>query len=193
MAARGESPLGVVLAGGSGRRLGGSKATVELAGRPLAAYAVAALAGVVGEVVVVAKRDTPLPPGLTVWLEPDEPRHPLTGLVHALERAGGRAVLACAVDQPLLDSGLLRALLGGGAAGAPAVVARCAGRLEPLPGRYEPAALAALRAAPPGTPLTATVEALGPEVLAWEDAGAFLNVNTPVDLARAAAALATRR
>lgn len=182
-------PLGVVLAGGAGRRLGGAKAMVELAGRPLVEHAHGALAAVAGEVVVVAKRDTELPAGLTVWIEPDEPRHPLTGLVYALERAGGRSLLACAVDQPLLEPALLSALAAADAGGAPAVVASCAGRLEPLPGRYEPAALPALRAAAPDAPLTATVRALAPLVLAWTEPRSFLNVNTVADVERAAALL----
>ena len=42
------------------------------------------------EAVVVAKAGTPLPAlDVPVWIEPDEPSHPLAGLVHALERAAG--------------------------------------------------------------------------------------------------------
>ena len=36
-------PIGVVLAGGSGRRIGGSKAIVKLRGQPLITYPLAAL------------------------------------------------------------------------------------------------------------------------------------------------------
>jgi len=61
-----------------------------------------ALRAALGEVVVVAKRSTPLPElDVPVWIEPDEPRHPRAGIVHALERARGRSVLACAADLPL--------------------------------------------------------------------------------------------
>jgi len=49
--------IGAVLAGGAGRRLGGSKATVQLGGRPLLAYALGALRGALehgrGAVVVL--------------------------------------------------------------------------------------------------------------------------------------------
>ncbi|MBK5220825.1 MAG: NTP transferase domain-containing protein, partial [Thermoleophilia bacterium] len=45
--------LGAVLAGGSGSRIGGAKATVELAGRPLIAYPLAALEAAGVEAVVV--------------------------------------------------------------------------------------------------------------------------------------------
>src|SRR5256885_1284659 len=103
-------PLGAVLAGGLGRRLGGSKATVALAGRPLISYPLQALRSALGAVVVVAKGDTQLPDGLEapVWVEPEHPRHPLTGLVHALSLAGGRPVLVCACDLPLVTEELVR-------------------------------------------------------------------------------------
>jgi molybdopterin-guanine dinucleotide biosynthesis protein A len=52
--------IGSVLAGGRGSRLGGSKATVELAGRPLISYPLAALAAAGLDAFVVAKPDTPL-------------------------------------------------------------------------------------------------------------------------------------
>ena len=83
-------PVGVVLAGGLGRRLGGDKAIVELEGRPLVRYPVEALHELCDDVVVVAKRDTMLPPlagAAELWIEPDEPRHPLTGVAHALRLA----------------------------------------------------------------------------------------------------------
>jgi molybdopterin-guanine dinucleotide biosynthesis protein A len=95
--------VGAVLAGGSGSRLGGSKPSVELAGRPLVSYPMAALSGASERVVVVCKPDTELPdlPGLERWNEPEEPRHPLTGIVHALERAAA-PVLVCAADMPFV-------------------------------------------------------------------------------------------
>src|SRR5215210_7377438 len=99
----GTEPIGAVLAGGRSRRMGGSKATADLGGRPLLAWPLEALRAVLGDVVVVAKGSTELPPlDVPVWVEPDEPMHPRAGIVHALERAHGRAVLACAVDLPLV-------------------------------------------------------------------------------------------
>ncbi|MDQ6605984.1 MAG: NTP transferase domain-containing protein, partial [Actinomycetota bacterium] len=107
MAARNE-PIGVVLAGGRGRRMGGEKATVLLAGQPLIAYPLQALAETVAEVRIIAKPDTELPniAGVTVWIEPESPRHPLVGIVHALALAEGRAVLVCACDLPLVTPAL---------------------------------------------------------------------------------------
>ena len=62
--------------------------------------------------VVVAKAGTPLPDGLTVWLEPDEPFHPLLGVVTALEHAGG-PVVAVACDQPFVPRRAAGATGGG--------------------------------------------------------------------------------
>ncbi|HVE67386.1 MAG TPA: molybdenum cofactor guanylyltransferase [Solirubrobacteraceae bacterium] len=176
-------PIGVLLAGGRAVRMGGDKAALPLAGRPLAAWPLAALRAALDDVVVVAKAATALPAlDAEVWVEPDEPAHPRAGLVHALERAGGRAILACAVDLPLSAPPLVRRLAGADAGGAPAVDPRAAGRLQPLLARYEPAALEPLRAAPPGQALTATVAALHPHVVELDDDAPFFNVNTPADL-----------
>src|SRR5690242_2914518 len=106
-------PVGVVLAGGLGRRLGGDKAIVEIEGRPLIMYVIEALHEVCDDVAVVAKRGTILPPlgGVAdLWIEPDEPQHPLTGVSHALRLALGRPILAVAVDLPLMDAATLRAI-----------------------------------------------------------------------------------
>jgi molybdenum cofactor guanylyltransferase len=180
----GPPPVGVVLAGGAGRRLGGEKALVELAGRPLIDYPVQALRAVLEQVVVVARADSVLPElGVPVWLEPDGPRHPLWGLTHALRRAAPQPVLVCPLDLPLVGSGLLEALVDADAGGAPAVIARAAGRLQPLLGRYEPTALSALEGFEPGARVTELVASLAPEVLDVEDDRQLLNVNTPQDLA----------
>jgi molybdopterin-guanine dinucleotide biosynthesis protein A len=185
----GAQPIGAVLAGGRSRRMGGAKATAQLGGRPLLAWPLEALRAALVDVVVVAKRSTPLPElDVAVWIEPDEPRHPRAGIVHALERAEGRPVLACAADLPLVSAPLVRTIAG--ADGTPAVVPRAGGRLQPLLARYDPAALEPLRAAPADEPLTATVEALGPRVLEMPDAAPFFNVNTPEDLAAVAQRIA---
>ena len=176
-------PLGVVLAGGRATRLGGAKALASLDGRPLLTRPVEALRAALDEGVVVAKAGTPLPAlEVEVWVEPDEPRHPRAGLAHALARAGGRAILACAGDLPLVTPELVRRLAVCDAGGAPAVVPRAGGRLQPLLARYEPAALEPLRTAPPGEALTATVAALHPRVVELDDDAPFTNVNTPEDL-----------
>ena len=54
-------PLGAILAGGGGRRIGGDKAIVELQGRPLISYPLEAVREALGQVAILAKADTKLP------------------------------------------------------------------------------------------------------------------------------------
>jgi molybdopterin-guanine dinucleotide biosynthesis protein A len=181
-------PVGVVLAGGLGRRLGGDKAIVELEGRPLVLYPLEALHEICDEVVVVAKRDTLLPPlsGLAeLWIEPDEPRHPLTGVSYALQLAAGRPILVVAVDLPLMDAATLRAIALADPGDAAAVVPRVHGRLQPLCALYTPAAAGGLAAFDPSARATDLVEALGICELVPADPIAFFNVNRPEDVLQA--------
>ncbi len=189
--------MGAVLAGGAGHRLGGSKATVQLNRRPLIAYALEAVWHGLGDAVVVAKMSTELPPlaGISVWVEPEEPQHPLAGLVHALSMAGERSVLVCACDLPLLTPALIRDLAEVEQGRAPAVVA-CAGeQLQPLLGCYRPEALPPLAAAlrHPGVRLTDAVAGLEPEIYEVPDPLLLFNVNTPEDLLQASVLLRERR
>ena len=189
----GSPPIGVVLAGGHGRRLGRPKATVELSGRPLISYPLAALAEVLDEVVVVAKEATELPSlaGTTVWIEREPRQHPLVGLLEALALASGRAVVVCALDLPLVTPELIRRLAWEPSEAA-AVVAGYRGALQPLLGRYDARAVGPLRAAGFGVPLREAVMALSPRLLEVDDPELLLNVNTAPDLERAAAALSRR-
>ncbi len=167
----------------------------ELCGRPLIAYPLAAMESVLREVAVLVKPDTQLPelPGAQVWIEPPGEPHPLRGLVHALERAAGRAVLVCAGDLPLVSGALIARLASADEAGAPAVVSTCRGSLQPLLGCYRPSALAALRpAAQDGARAREAVESLEPIQIEVFDADELFNVNTPEDLRRAEAVVNRR-
>jgi molybdopterin-guanine dinucleotide biosynthesis protein A len=176
------TPLGAVLAGGAATRFGGSKASVELAGRPLIAYPLAAMAAAGVEAVVVAKEDTRLPAlAVPVVTEPDEPRHPLLGVITALAHGGGRPVVACPCDTPFVTSDLVAKL----AAARATAAAHDGARLHPLLARFEPSDLPALEEAlAAGRSATAAVEGLAPTLIEVDERTAF-NVNTPGDLARA--------
>jgi len=138
-------------------------------------------------VVVVAKRDTVLPPGLgvAVWTEPDAPRHPIAGLRHALAGARGRSVLVCAVDLPGVTAATVARLVDAPGEGT-VLAAGPGGRVQPLMGRYPASAMAVLRAAGPDARLTEAVLALRPTLLPVP-ATELRNVNTPEDLAAAEA------
>jgi molybdopterin-guanine dinucleotide biosynthesis protein A len=186
-----------VLAGGLGRRIGGSKAIVRLSHRPLISYPLEAMWRALGNVVIVAKIDTELPslPGVAVWIEPAEPRHPLTGILHALSLAEGRPVFVCAADMPLVTSELIRGIAQAGPESAPAAVASVQGALQPLVACYRPAALELLRrtATDPDMSLRDVVAAIEPAICEVDDPDTLFNVNTPDDLLQAAAMLDRRR
>jgi molybdopterin-guanine dinucleotide biosynthesis protein A len=185
-AAAGEA-LGAVLAGGRGRRLGGAKPTVELAGRPLIAYPLAALAAAGLGAVVVAKRSSVLPasPAVEIVVEPDEPTHPLAGIVAALRHAD-RPLVILGCDFPFVPPALLRELAD---AAEPLVVPASGGELQPLVARWSPGLLPRLEAAlAREEALRRTVAALGPRLLGdaelarfGEPERIFFNVNSDAD------------
>jgi molybdopterin-guanine dinucleotide biosynthesis protein A len=184
--------LGVVLAGGSGSRLGGDKAAVELCGRPLIDYPLAAVAAAGLEAVVVAKPGALPRDGVRVLEEPAEPRHPLCGIVTALRL--GQPIVAIACDLSFVEPGLIELLA---TAPEPLVTPTLDGRPQPLLARYEPSLLPRLEAAlEREEPLTRSVEALGPRLLAEDELARFgdprrllFNVNTAADLREAEALL----
>jgi molybdenum cofactor guanylyltransferase len=192
MAGRPE-PFGVILAGGAGRRIGGSKGIVNLQGRPLISYPLEALRGALGDVAIVAKADTELPslPGVTVWIEPDSPRHPLLGIIEALALADDRAVVVCPSDMPFVTTELIRALARADPGAAPAVVAGCEGRMQPLLGCYQPQTIDLLRAIPieDDVSLGEAIAGIGAAIYEVQEPDELFSVNAPDDLLQAAAML----
>ncbi len=193
---RGSSPVGLILAGGPGTRIGGGKANVALHGEPLLHYPLRALRAVLSDVAIITKPQMVLPrlEGTMVWVEPEEPVHPLFGICEALALAGGRPVLVCPVDMPFISPQLLGALAGAESDGRPAVMASCRGDARPLVGRYMPAAAGLLAQAADGTvTLEEVLETLEPRLLEVEDEVELFDVNTPDDLLLAAGLLDQRR
>jgi molybdenum cofactor guanylyltransferase len=178
--------MGAVLAGGSGSRMGRPKADVELRGRPLISYPLAALEQAGIEAIVVAKRSTPLPElSVPVWHERDEPAHPA-----ALQRSASDTVLVVACDMPFLTADLLSYM-----SSLPDAIAvpYLDGLYQPLLGRY-PRVIAPSFAYVLGKDLSLQqiVSDLGPLKLDEEQLGGFgelerlfFNVNTPDDLEKA--------
>ena len=180
-----------MLAGGRAKRIGGAKASVELAGRPLIEYPLAAAEEAGLEPLVVAKSGSELPPlRRPVLREPERPRHPLCGIVAALREAGGRPVVVVGCDMPFASAALLGWLA---AAPEPLVVPSVGGALQPLPARYDHALLPALEARlSRPEPLQRTVESLQPRLVAEDELARFgeprrlcFNVNTPAELKEA--------
>jgi molybdenum cofactor guanylyltransferase len=179
------------MAGGRGSRIGAGKALIELGGKPLISYPLEAFAEAGIGVVVVAKRDSPLPPlDVPIWHEPDEPSHPLCGIVAALERGDGSPLIACACDMPFLTSELLSYL---SERDEPLVVPRAGGRMHPLVARYDRSLLDELRQGmQPPRALHDVISELDPVIVDEAELRHFgdptrllFNVNTREDLARA--------
>lgn len=101
-----------ILAGGRGERVGGEKPSLELAGSPLIAYPTSAAIQTGGEVVVLAKPDTALPPlEARILREPAQPQPPLCGIVAGLREAV-KPVLAMGCDLPFVTSELIAWMAG---------------------------------------------------------------------------------
>lgn len=190
-------PVGAILAGGEGVRIGGEKATVELHGQPLICYPLEAVRQVVKRMAILAKSDTKLPPlsGVAVWIEPEKPRHPLVGITQALALAGGRPVLVCAADLPFVTPELVRRLVRADPGRAPAVVASARGTMQPLLGCYQPRALDLLsrEARAPSGAVREIIAAIDPLPVEADDPDELFDVDTPDALLQAAAMLDRRR
>ncbi len=183
--------VGAVLAGGAGRRIGGTKAMLELGDRPLISYPLAAVREAGLEPVVVAKRGSQLPPlDCRVIHEPDRPQHPLCGVLAALQYAQARPVVVVGCDMPFVSSRFLAWL---SAASEPLVVPSVHDRLQPLLARYgQQLAPALTEALDHSQAMQCTVESLRPRVIGEPELASFgepwrlcFNVNTPADLEQA--------
>lgn len=179
-----------MLAGGRGERIGGEKALLSLAGRPLAGHVIAAVRAAGLTPIVIAKEASRLEglelgPG-TIEREPDEPRHPLLGIAVALARHPAPLVV-CPCDLPLIPAALLAHLA---ARPEPHVALLDAPEPQPLVGRFSPsAAPVLLAAAGDGLSAREAVAALDPAVPdralleRFGDPGQYLHgVNTEADL-----------
>jgi molybdopterin-guanine dinucleotide biosynthesis protein A len=199
MTPAGRQPWGVLLAGGRGSRLDGTKPLVDLGGRPLFMHGAQAMVTAGLRVALVAKPASGLAvfagagdPPIEVIEEPEQPVHPLLGVVTALERLG-EPVVVCACDMPFVPPELFAWLAE--VDGYDAVVGSAGGFLQTLLARYEPVLIDRLRAAvEAGKSARSVVEELGARALVVSEEElarfgpverALLDVDTPDDLARA--------
>lgn len=188
-------PIVAILAGGRSSRMGRPKPVLELGGRPLISYPLAAARAAGLEPWIVAKPGSELPPTeCRVLLEPDDPRHPLLGVVTALQAAQPAPVIAVASDMPFVTGELLSRL----AICESTATVEAEGRLQPLLTRYDAAAVESLeRALAAGAAATAALAELGPETIGEQELRRFgeperlcFNVNSPANLERAERLLA---
>ncbi len=184
---------GVILAGGEGRRMGGAdKAMLMLGGATLLARAVARLGPQVGDLAVSANGDPSRFAGLRVLADPVPGLPgPLAGLLAGMDWAAGLGaarLATVAVDTPFVPRDLVARL---GAVAARVAVASDGARLHPTAGLWDVALRDRLRAdlAAGARRLGDWAVAAGAVAVAFDARDAFANINTPSDLAAAAAML----
>jgi molybdopterin-guanine dinucleotide biosynthesis protein A len=165
-----------VLAGGRGTRIGGNKALTQLHGRPLIAYPLHSACGAGLDACVVAKRETRLPPlNVPILIEPDQPVHPLSGIITALRRHPTVIALPC--DMPLIPPSVLARL----AASKTDVMLAAPG--EPFPALYAHSTLPMLeRALAEQASLRSILRALAAPALDGIDPDLLFSVNSSADL-----------
>lgn len=188
--------MGVVLAGGEGRRMGGQdKGLLLWRGEPMIARVLAALQPVVAEVMISANRSLSEYRAFAQRVEPDLPacqaQGPLGGLLTAMTLArslGYDALLVCPCDTPALTPHVLRKLLqAAGPFPERPTVTTVAGRLHPLHGVF-PVSLASALAgclARDERRVRVFLDAVNTTTVdCTDEASAFINCNTLADLSR---------
>lgn len=107
------TPVGLVLAGGAGRRMGRDKASLPVGGRTLALAAAERLAELCGTVCISIAAGAPNPaPGFPVIEDATGlPRGPLAGIAAAYREWRERDLLVLACDYPCVRIELLRCIL----------------------------------------------------------------------------------
>ena len=175
-----------VLTGGRSTRMGADKAFVDVGGRPMAAYPLAALrqAGA-AEVLAIGGDGARLAGlGFTFVEEPEPGRGPLAGVVLALQASAHELVAIVACDLPLVTAAAISALVDAAtSSGADASVAAVAGRLQPVLAVYRrrtvPTLVAALEE---DGALHLALSRLQLKEVELDDGSAAFNVNEPSDL-----------
>jgi len=183
------SVAGFVLAGGRSRRMGRDKALLPYGDATLLEHALATLRDVCDDVVIAGSRDD-LSAFAPVIADEFVECGPLGGMHAALAQSQLDWNLFLAVDMPRVTAEHLHKLLAQPrSVSTRAVFAQAGGRLQPLCGLYHrelagkmaQALAEGKRAVIPV--LESITDAHGLLRVDFEDAAAFLNMNTPEDMA----------
>jgi molybdenum cofactor guanylyltransferase len=177
---------GLVLTGGSSRRLGFDKAVVRIGEETLATRAARVLGVVCSPLIEVGPGHT----GLRAVREVPPGSGPLTALVAGADALGAASIVLLGCDLVRVESGMLGLLAAWD--GAPTVVPFVAGQPQLVCARYGPDALAEARelVATGERSLRALVAAVDVDLVTEErwrmvaDVDAFVDLDTPEDLAR---------
>jgi molybdopterin-guanine dinucleotide biosynthesis protein A len=187
--------IGLVLAGGSGRRMGRPKAGITVGGTSLTHRAAGVLWPLCGTVLVSLGEgeETPAPEYPVIHDEPPAGRGPLAGIASALAVTGDADLLVLACDYPGMTSEFLETILVASRPGDDLVFPTDpSGRDHPLVGLWRRSAEAAIRESlgekrykVRSLLADLAVRRLHPDAFPGYDAArVLLNVNTPEDLER---------
>ncbi len=180
-------PVGLVLAGGRARRMGGGlKALVPFRGAPMLAYAIEALRPHCSRLLLSANQPEPFRPfGLPVVPDLRTGHGPLAGLQAGLLAADGAPMLVLACDLPLIQAADIAPLVSAGGRDSVAIYGHERGR-EPLVGWYGPGVMGGIEGQLErgNYKVLDLFDVVPTTVLPWEgDLRVFTNVNTHADLA----------
>jgi molybdopterin-guanine dinucleotide biosynthesis protein A len=191
---------GVIQAGGRSTRMGGEpKALLEVGGRRIIERVVDAIGAVLDDLLVVT--DTPGPYaflGLPMVPDAFSGGGALGGIYSGLRATGGEAAFTVACDMPFVHPAIVRMLVER-AGEADVVIPRTGAQLETMHAVYGKRCLAPMEARLRAGQLKIVGFFDDVRVLELDAAGmaryrapdvAFMNVNTPEDLARARALVA---
>jgi molybdopterin-guanine dinucleotide biosynthesis protein A len=187
-------PLGVILAGGPGRRLGGGKPWRTIGGKRLIDIALCTLQSVCPDCVIVtgdaaAMADQPCPVISDRW----PGQGPLAAIATALLDTEAESILVMPVDMPLVDPVLLRLIIER-SKGRSAVAPMGPRGPQPLLAFYHRSCLPhALRLLEQGERRPRIfLKLVKAELISWQEVqtldpegAVFLNVNFPEDLEQA--------
>lgn len=183
--ARAPELIGLVLAGGDSRRMGGDKGELRYRGVAQARYLWELLGRHLERCLVsvnAGQRNLSTYKDLPVIVDPEPRRGPATGLLAAHAAEPGAAWLVAAVDMVHIDDALVRTLIARRQFNAAATAWRHAdGTLEPLFAIWEPTALECLsgRVASGDSSPRRCLESTDVEILETARPEAFKSVNLP--------------
>jgi molybdopterin-guanine dinucleotide biosynthesis protein A len=178
-------PAVVILAGGEGSRIGGSKPMRRLGGRTLLDRAIDLAREWSDEVAIAVRTDGQVgETGVARLLDPPGLEGPLGGLASAL-RLRRETILTIPCDSPFLPNDLPKRLAAA-LPGFAAALARSGGRVHPVCGLWRADALAQVRAyaASGRRSLIGFAEMIGYTAVDWPEEP-FFNINSAADLAEA--------
>jgi molybdenum cofactor guanylyltransferase len=199
---RSDSCIGILLAGGLARRMGGDKPLKKLAGVPLIAHAAAALGPQCRSLIVSANGDPKRFSCLGFPVVADSlPGFlgPLAGILTCLDWIGARypdvpLALSAPADSPFLPKNLFAHLESARQTGAAIACASSGGRLHPAIALWPVTLRGELRRALADDNIRKVeifVRNYGPAVVDWlvDPYDPFFNINAPKDLEKAEAIL----